>query len=54
MLNKTSGIDPILIKKAYATYKKMKKNKKKSDTGYYPSDKIAGKQFDATTRDKGY
>lgn len=54
MLNKTSGINPILIKKAYAKYEKMKKNKKKSDTGYYPSDKIAGKQFDATTRDKGY
>ena len=30
MLNKTSGIDPILIKKAYAKYDKMKKNKKKA------------------------
>lgn len=54
MLNNKSGIDPKLIQKAYATYKKMKKNKKKSEKGYYPSDKIADKQFDATTRDKGY
>ena len=54
MLNKTSGIDPKLIQKAYATYKKMKKNKKKSDTGYYTSNDIAAKQSEATTRDKGY
>lgn len=54
MLNNNSGIDPKLIQKAYAKYDKMKKNKKKSDKGYYPSDKIADKQFDATTRDKGY
>jgi hypothetical protein len=54
MLNKISGIDPKLIKKAYAKYDKMKKNKKKSDTGYYTSDDIAAKQSEAYTRDKGY
>jgi hypothetical protein len=54
VLNKTSGIDPKLVQKAYAKAKGIKKNKKKSDKGYYPSDKIADKQFDATTRDKGY
>lgn len=54
MLNKTSGVDPILIKKAYAKYKKMKKNKKKSDTGYYTSSDIAAKQSEAYTSDKGY
>jgi len=54
MLNKTSGIDPKLIKKAYDKYDKMKKNKKKSDTGYYTSDDIAAKQSEAYTRDKGY
>jgi hypothetical protein len=48
------GIDPKLIQKAYAKYDKMKKNKKKSDTGYYTSDDIAAKQSEATTRDKGY
>lgn len=54
MLNKTSGIDPKLIQKAYAKYEKMKKNKKKSEKGYYKSDKIANSQSEATTRDKGY
>ena len=54
MLNKTSGIDPKLVQKAYAKYEKMKKNKKKSDKGYYTSDDIAAKQSEATTRDKGY
>ena len=54
MLNKKSGVDSKLIQKAYAKYETMKKNKKKSEKGYYPSDKIADKQFDATTRDKGY
>jgi hypothetical protein len=54
MLNKTSGIDPILIKKAYEKVKWMKKNKKKSDTGYYTSDDIAAKQSEAYTSDKGY
>lgn len=54
MLNKTSGVDPGLIKKAYAKYEKIKKNKKKSDKGYYPSDKIANKYAEATTMDKGY
>ena len=53
-MNKMSGIDPKLVQKAYAKAKGMNKNKKKSDKGYYPSDKIADKQFDATTRDKGY
>jgi hypothetical protein len=54
MLNNNSGIDPKLIQKAYAKYEKMKKNKKKPDTGYYTSDDIAAKQSEATTRDKGY
>jgi hypothetical protein len=53
-MNKTSGIDPILIKKAYAKYDKIKKNKKKSDKGYYPSDSLANKYAEATTMDKGY
>jgi hypothetical protein len=54
MLNKTSGIDPKLVQKAYEKVKWMKKNKKKSDKGYYTSDDIASKQSEATTRDKGY
>jgi hypothetical protein len=54
MLNKTSGVDSKLIKKAYAKYKEMKKNKKKSDTGYYTSSDIAAKQSEAYTSDKGY
>ncbi len=54
MLNNNSGIDPKLIQKAYAKYDKIKKNKKKSDKGYYKSDKIANSQSEATTRDKGY
>jgi hypothetical protein len=54
MLNKTSGIDSKLVKKAYAKYKEMKKNKKPSDTGYYTSSDIANKYAEATTMDKGY
>jgi hypothetical protein len=54
MLNKTSGVDPKLIKKAYAKYEKIKKNKKKSDKGYYTSSDIAAKQSEAYTSDKGY
>lgn len=54
MLNKTSGIDPKLVQKAYAKAKGMKKNKKKSDKGYYPSDSLANKYAEATTMDKGY
>lgn len=54
VLNKTSGIDPKLVQKAYEKVKWMKKNKKKPDTGYYTSDDIAAKQSEATTRDKGY
>lgn len=53
-LDNKSGIDPILIKKAYAKSKEIKKNKKKSDKGYYPSDKIANKYPEAKTIDKGY
>lgn len=53
-LDKKSGIDPILIKKAYAKSKEIKRNKKKSDKGYYPSDKIASKYPEANTIDKGY
>ena len=53
-MNKMSGIDPKLVQKAYAKAKGMKKNKKKSDKGYYTSDDIAAKQSEATTRDKGY
>ena len=53
-MNKASGIDPKLIKKAYAKYDKIKKNKKKSDKGYYPSDSLANKYAEATTMDKGY